>query len=74
MPVMTDGENIRFKGQTLRLVTSLLVGLLVLLAGGLIGVALMSTLIAAAAAAILVWLAWLGLKRLYFRVFRPRLE
>lgn len=69
---MTEtSSGLRFKGQTLRLMAAVLVGGLVLLAGGLLGLALVSTALAAAAAFAVVWITWLLIRRAYFRRFRP---
>jgi len=58
------------KGQTLRLVSSFLVGLLVMLVTGLIGVALIKAVIASVSAAILFWLCWLLVVRFWLRKTR----
>lgn len=58
------------KGQTLRLVSSFLVGLLVMLVTGLIGVALIKAVIASVVAAIVFWLCWLLVVRLWLRKTR----
>ncbi len=70
LPHPTPPAGMRFKGHALRLLSALLAGLVVMLLGGVIGVALVSTLIAAAAAGAAVWLCWLLVKRLYLRTVR----
>lgn len=62
----------RLKGQTLRLVSSLLVGLLVMLIGGLFGMALTKTVVIALAVAVIFWLGWLLIVRVWIRLARRR--
>lgn len=70
LPHPTPPAGFRFRGHVLRLMAALLAGLVVMLFAGVIGVALVSALIAAGAVAALVWLGWLLLYRLYVRTFR----
>lgn len=70
LPHPTPPAGLRFKGQALRLMAALLVGLLVMLVAGIVGIALISALIAAASVAALVWLSWLLIYRMYVRRFR----
>lgn len=60
----------RMKGQTLRLVSSILVGLLVMLVTGLIGIQLTKAVLSAIGSAILFWLCWLIAVRLWIRMNR----
>ncbi len=63
--------GIRLKGNTVRLVSAVLAGLVLLLLAGVLGMALGAAAVAALAVAALVWLSWIGLKRAYWRLIRP---
>jgi len=63
-------ENSRLKGQTLRLASSFLVGLLVMLVTGLLGIALTKAVLASVGTAILFWLFWLAAVRIWMRMRR----
>lgn len=67
---MEAPHDIRFKGKTVRLLSALLAGMLLLLAGGLLGLSLTISAIAAAVFAALVFFGWVPLFRLYSRLFR----
>ena len=71
LPHLIPPSGSRFKGHTLRLVASLLVGLLILLIGGIFGLALTTATISAVAGAVVFWLAWLAILRGYTRLSRP---
>lgn len=60
----------RMKGQTLRLVSSFLVGLLVMLVTGLLGIALTKAVLASIGSAILFWVFWLVVLRFWLRKTR----
>ena len=62
----------RLKGQTLRLVSSLLVGLLVMLVGGIFGMALTKAVLVSLAAAVMFWLGWLLILRVWIRLAHRR--
>ena len=70
LPHPTPPSGSRFKGHTLRLVAALLVGLLILLIGGILGMALTTVAIMAAAGAVVFWLAWLVILRGYIHLSR----
>ncbi len=63
--------GLRLKGNTVRLASAVLAGLVLLLLAGMLGVALGAAAVAALAVAVLVWLSWIGLKRAYWRLVRP---
>ncbi len=60
----------RFKGHTLRLIAALLAGLLLLLLGGLVGLALTKAVIIAVIGAVVFWLAWVLILKSYLRMAR----
>ena len=70
---MTDPANpsappgSRMKGHTLRLVSSFLVGLLVMLVTGVIGVPLSQAVMFSVGAAVVFWLCWVATMRLWMR-------
>ena len=70
LPHPTPPSGMRFKGQALRLLAALLFGLVIMLLGGVLGVALISTLVAALAGAAAIWITWIMVKRLYMKRFR----
>ncbi len=63
--------NLRLKGNTVRLVSAVLAGLVLLLLAGVLGMALGAAAVAALAVAVLVWISWMALKRVYWRLVRP---
>lgn len=68
----TPPSGSRLKGQTLRLVASLLVGLLVMLITGIVGVALTKAIILSVSAAVVFWLGWLLAFRVWMRLAHRR--
>lgn len=62
---------IRLKANTVRLISAALAGLVLLLLAGVLGMALGAAVVAALAGALAVWIAWIGLKRVYWRLVRP---
>jgi biotin transporter BioY len=69
---MDTSHDIRFKAKTVRLLSSVLAGSVLLLLFGVLGVGIMASLVSALAVAALVFIGWLLIMRLYTRLFRAR--
>jgi len=68
----TPPAGSRMKANKLRLVASVLVGLLVMLVTGLFGVELVTAAIVSVASAVLFWLGWLLFFRAWVRLAHRR--